>query len=385
MEEKMKFSAGRGELLSALQTVLSIVPTRTTLQVLSNVLLEVDNVKGVGKLRLAATDLDTFVLKTIPVNVLKNGEITIPAKVFADIIREAPETEIEVGASDTRVEIKFGKGIYRISGITPDDFPKLPEINLAKQIKINGAELSRMIRKTIFGVSSDETRAALNGILWRTKGDKMEMVATDGHRLAKISLANKKLKGMHEDVIIPPKVLNLLVRFIGDEENEVGIIFGENNIVFSLGDIVLSSRLIEGPYPNFEQVIPKESDKKLFADIQTLTNTVKRVAILSNTLTHQVKLGLKKGKGKEGGNIELSSVNFDLGGEAQESIPCEYVGEDMEVGYNANYMLDILKQMEGDKVTLELSNPVSAGIIYSTPQPEGEEYLCLLMPLRLVE
>jgi len=381
----MKFTVTRSELLSALQSVLNVVPTRTTLQVLSNILLEVDNIKGTGKLRLAATDLDTFVVKTIPVNVLKKGDITIPAKVFADIVREAPETEIEVNASDTRVEIKFGKGVYKISGLPKEDFPKLPEINLAKQIKINGADLAKMIRKTIFGVSTDETRPALNGILWRTKGDKMEMIATDGHRLAKISLANKKLKGMHEDVIIPPKVLNLLVRFIGDEDEEVGIVFGENNIVFSLEDLVLSSRLIEGPYPNFEQVIPKDSDKKLMADVETLTSTVKRVAILSNTLTHQVKLGFKKGQGKGGGILELSSVNFDLGGEAKENLPCEYVGEDMEIGYNANYMLDILRQLEGEKVTFELSSPVSAGVVYSSPKKEGEEYLCLLMPLRLVE
>ncbi len=381
----MKFSAERSELLKALQSVLSVVPTRTTLQVLSNILLEADNTKGVGKLKLAATDLDTFVVKTLPVNVLKTGEITVPAKVFADIVREAPETEIEVSSTEMRVEIKFGKGIYKISGLPKEDFPKLPEMNLAKQIKINGADLSKMIRKTIFGVSDDETRPALNGVLWRTKGDKMEMIATDGHRLARISLANKKLKGMHEDVIIPPKALNLLVRFIGDEEKDVGIIFGENNIIFSLEDTILSSRLIEGPYPNFEQVIPKDNDKKLVADIETLANTVKRVAILSNTLTHQVKLGLKKGQGKAGGTIELSSVNFDLGGEAKENLPCEYKGEDIEIGYNASYMLDILRQMDGEKVTFELSTPVSAGVISSDPQKEGEEYLCLLMPLRLVE
>ncbi len=381
----MKFSVAKSELLQALQSVLSVVPTRTTLQVLSNILLETDNTKGVGKLRLAATDLDTFVIKTLPVNVKKVGNITIPAKVFADIVREAPETEIEVSSTDTRVEIKFGKGVYKISGLPKDDFPKLPQVNLAKQIKINGADLTNLIRKTIFGVSTDETRPALNGVLWRTKGDRMEMVATDGHRLAKISLVNKKLKGMHEDVIIPPKVLNLLTRFIGEEEYDVGIIFGENNIIFSLEDVILSSRLIEGPYPNFEQVIPKDNDKKLVADIESLTSTVRRVAILSNTLTHQVKFGLKRGAGASGGSLELSSVNFDLGGEAKETIPCEYTGEDMEVGYNANYVLDVLKQMEGEKVTFELSTSVSAGIIYSVPQKEGEEYLCLLMPLRLVE
>ncbi len=376
----MKFSVPKSILFESVQNLLSVVPTRTTLPVLSNILLETN----ANKLAIAATDLDVSMIATIPVKVIEKGAITVPAKTFAEIIRESPETDIEVSSTDTRVEIKIDRGVYKLSGMPKDEFPKLPEVKKALQIKIPGKELSRMIRKTIFAVSTDETRPALNGILWQTKGEWMQMVATDGHRLAKISLKNKKLKGLNEDVIMPPKALNLLMKLVGEKEVEVGVIFSENNVVFCLDDVILSSRLIEGPYPNFDQVIPKDNDKTLIANKDLLMSTVRRVSILANTLTHQVKFSVKKG------SLDLSSVNFDVGGEAKETMKCDYKAEHMDIGYNANYVLDILKQMDGDEVTFDLASPVAAGVVHSAEKTKdaekaGEDYLCLLMPLRLVE
>jgi len=180
-------------------------------------------------------------------------------------------------------------------------------------------------------------------------------------------------------VIIPPKVLNLLVKLLGDEEKDVGVIFGENNIIFNLDNSILASRLIEGRYPDFEQVIPKDNDKRLVVNKELLMSTVRRVSILSNTLTHQIKFSLKKD------NLELSSANFDLGGEAKETISCDYAAEPMDLGYNANYVLDVLKQIDGDEVIFELGTPVSAGMMYSSEKKEEDDYLYLLMPLRLAE
>lgn len=376
----MKFSVPKGELLESVQDLLSVVPTRTTLPILSNILLETDS----NNLKIAATDLDISMITTLPVRVTEKGAITVPAKTFIEIIRESPETEIEVSSTDTRVEIKIDKGVYKLSGLPKDEFPKIPEAKKALQIKIPGKEIAKMIRKTIFAISADETRPALNGILWQTKGEWMQMVATDGHRLAKISLKNKKFKGLNEDVIIPPKALNLLMKLVGEKEVDVGVIFSEKNIIFCLNDVVLSSRLIEGPYPNFDQVIPKDNDKKLTANKDLLMNTVKRVAILANTLTHQVKFSLKKN------SLDLSSVNFDMGGEAKESIKCDYGAEHMDIGYNAHYLIDILKQMDGEEITFDLATPVAAGVIHSTQKSKeaekaSEDYLCLVMPLRLVE
>jgi len=338
-------------------------------------LLEASN----SRLKIAATDLDVSVITTTPIGSTKKGAITIPARTFYDILRELPESDVEIHVTENRMELKAERGNYKLSGIPADEYPKLPEVNLAKEIKIPGSDLVKMIRKTIFAVSTDETRPALNGVLWQTSGKSMQMVATDGHRLAKMSLKNTKLKGLHEDIIIPPKVLNLLIKLLGDEEKEIGIVFEENSILLDLGDTVLSSRLIEGPYPNFEQVIPKDNDKKLVVNREFLSGAVRRMSILANTLTHQVKFSLKKD------NLELSAVNFDLGGEAKESLPCDYTGEPMDIGYNASYVLDILKQLEGDEVVFELGSPVSAGKIYSSEKKEGEDYLCLLMPLRLAE
>lgn len=376
----MKISVPRGELLEDVQNLLSVVPARTTLPILSNILLETDS----QKLKIAATDLDVSMITTVPVRVIEKGAITVPAKTFVEIIRESPETEIEVSSTDTRVEIKIEKGVYKLSGLPKDEFPKIPEVKKALQIKIPGKDIAKMIRKTIFAISTDETRPALNGVLWQTKGEWMQMVATDGHRLARISLKNKKLKGLNEDVIIPPKALNLLTKLVGEKEVDVGVIFSEKNIIFCLNDVVLSSRLIEGPYPNFDQVIPKDNDKKLTANRDLLMNTVKRVAILANTLTHQVKFSVKKN------SLDLSSVNFDMGGEAKESIKCDYRAEHMDIGYNANYLIDILKQMDGEEITFDLASPVAAGVIHSTQKSKeaekaSEDYLCLVMPLRLVE
>ena len=371
----MKFSLPRSKMLFSVQNIMNAIPTRTTLPILSNMLLETSD----SKLKLAATDLDVSVITTLPIGSTKKGALTIPARAFYDILRELPECDVEINITENRMELKAERGAYKLSGIPAEEYPKLPEVNLAKEIKIPGGDLVKMIKKTIFAVSTDETRPALNGVLWQTSGNEMQVVATDGHRLARMSLKNTKLKGLHEDIIIPPKVLNLLIKLLGDEDNEIGIIFGENNIIFNLDETVLASRLIEGPYPNFEQVIPKDSDKKLVVNKEFLTGAVRRMSILANTLTHQVKFSLKKD------NLELSSANFDLGGEAKESLPCDYVGEPMDIGYNASYVLDVLKQLEGDEVVFELGSSVSAGKVYSTEKKEGEDYLCLLMPLRLAE
>jgi DNA polymerase III subunit beta len=371
----MKFTIPKSKIYSCVQTVMNAVPTRTTLPVLSNLLLEVVD----SKLKIAATDLDVSVITTTPVTSTKKEAITIPAKTFYDILRELPESDVEIHVIENRMEIKADRGSYKLSGIPAEEYPKLPVVNLAKEIKVPGEDLVRMIKKTIYAVSTDETRPALNGILWQTSGSNMQMVATDGHRLSRMSLKNTKLKGLHEDVIIPPKVLNLLIKLLEGEEKQLGVIFGENNLIFNLGETVLISRLIEGPYPNFEQVIPKDSDKKLVINKEFLTGAVRRMSILANTLTHQVKFSLKKDI------LELSSINYDLGGEAKESVPCSYAGEPLDIGYNSSYVLDILKQLEGDEVAFELGTEVSAGKVYSTQKKEGEDYLCLLMPLRLAE
>jgi DNA polymerase-3 subunit beta len=370
----MKFTLVKSKLANYLQYILQVVPSKSTLPILTNVLIEALE----NKVKISATDLDISIAASIECKVNKKGSACIPGRILFEIIKELPESEITFEATTQRVEIKIPNGSYKIASIPSDEFPKLTAVNTKKEIKIDADVLVGMIRRTTFASSDDETRPALNGVLWQTKGDRMQMVATDGHRLAKVAVANTKLKGLYDDVIIPPKVLNLIPKFIDQERKQIGIIFGENNIIFNLLDIVLTSRLIEGPYPNFEQVIPTDNDKKLIVSREDLARAVRRVSILSNALTHQVKFSLK------GNSLTLSTTNADVGGEGREVLECDYAGEEIELGYNANYINDILGKIESEEAVFELSSSVAAGVVYN-PDVSKEDYLCLVMPLRLAD
>jgi DNA polymerase-3 subunit beta len=373
-EQSMKFSLPKSRLTNYLQSVLSVVPAKSTLPILSNILLECLE----KQLKISATDLDVTITATFDADIAKKGSAVIPGRMLFDIVKELPETDIVFEGTTNRIELKVPNGSYKIGGVPPDEFPELPAVNLKKQVTLESESMIQMIKRTTFACSRDETRPALNGVLWQTKGDRMTMVATDGHRMAKVAVENKMLKGLNDDVIIPPKVLDLIPKFIGDDVETIGIIFEENRIIFNLGDIVVSSRLIEGPYPNYDAVIPDASDKKIVVAKEDLFSSVRRVSILSNSLTHQVKFAIKNN------NILLSTTNTDVGGEAKENLSCEYKGDAIEIGYNASYVNDILGKIEGEEVVMELSSPVSAGLIYAS-DIEKDDYLCLLMPLRLTE
>ena len=370
----MKFSLPKSRLSGYLQSVLQVVPSKSTLPILSNILFEaLDN-----KLKISATDLEVSITATFDCTVTKKGIVALPGKILFDIIKELPESDISFEGTTNRIELKVPNGSYKIACATVEDFPKLPVVNTKKQIDIDGGDVVSMIKKTTFACSSDETRPALNGVLWSTKGDMMTMVATDGHRMAKTSTENTKLQGIAEDLIILPKILNIIPRFMSESNGTMGVIFGENNIIFNLGDIVLTSRLIEGPYPNYEQVIPAECDKKMVINKSDLVGAVRRVSILSNALTHQVKFTIKNN------TLTVSTTNADVGGEGKETISCDYSGEAIELGYNAAYVSDILAKIDGEEILFELSNAVSAGVIYSPNIPK-ERFLCLIMPLRLAD
>ena len=371
----MKFKTDRTTLHQATSKLLSIVPPKSTLPILSNILFELDK----NKLSMKVTDLDVSMTSTIDVDAQKSGAIAVPAKVFTEIVRELPDFDLEISTFENRMEIKCGSGIYKMSGFSAEDFPKLPEIHIARQVKMKGDMLVRMIKKVLFAVSRDETRPALNGVLWHTNEDGLNMVATDGHRLAKMTRKDLKLGGSGKDIIVPPKVLDNLVKLMGEEPGEVGIIINEGSVVFVLDGSILTSRLLEGPYPNYEQVIPKDNNRRATMEKELLNAAVRRVAILSNSLTHQVKFSLKLDE------LELLATNFDFGGEAKDILKIKYDSDSMEIGYNANYVLDILKQTDGDEVVFELNTPTTAGIVKSIQKQEGENYFFLVMPLRLLD
>lgn len=371
----MKFAVEKEKLAEIVQKVLNVVPVRSTLPVLSNFLLET-NEKQVS---LKATDLDVSMTANVEAEVSKKGALAVPARPFADLVRELPSGKIDVSSTEDRLDIKCKGGRYKISGIPAEDFPALPEVYISKAVKLDGERLVRMIRKSLFAVSKDETRPALNGVLWHAEADKLLMVATDGHRLAKIEHAKTKIKRLTNDIIVPPKALDYFVRIFADYEGNIGVIFGESNLSFDFGDALLTTRLLEGPYPNYDQVIPKENVNKLVVARDDFGQTVRRVAILSNALTHQIKLSLK------GTSMELMATNFDIGGEARETLPANYSGKEMDIGYNASYLLDVVKQVDSDELIFELDTPTTAGVARPNRYEENEEYMFLLMPLRLMD
>lgn len=371
----MKFSINRDEFSGKLQTVLAAVSTRTTLPILGNVLLTAEN----DRLSMVATDLDISVSCAITAKIAKDGATTMPARMLAEIIRELPDEDVNIAVSNHRMEIKSGRGVYRISGMSPDEFPRLATVPSGAAVEIPADELKIVVQRAAYAVSNDDTRPALNGVLWQANGEHTYVVATDGHRLARVTVPSGRLEGLTGELIIPPKALALVIKIIGDTEETVSIIFGEKNVVFKIGETVVTSRLIEGPYPNYQQVIPTGNDKRLTVDSETLAAAVRRVAVLSNSLTHQVKFSISKD------TIELSATNQDVGGDARETISCQYDEDDLEVGYNAQYVLEMLKNFGPGDVVFELATSISAGLVRSADEARKDEYLCLVMPLRLAD
>lgn len=362
-------------LMGGVQTVLNVVPPKTTLPILSNLLLETDT----DSLSIGATDLDLSIITKLPVQVAEPGSITVPARKFAEIVRELPDTPVDIEVDGLKVVLRCERGVFRLIGVDKEEFPNLPEVRSDRSITLPSSALQRLIRKTIFAVSTDETRPNLNGALWRIGNGAILMVATDGHRLAKVSLTSEVPDSVTEGIIVPPKALNNLARLIGDSEVPPRVTIGENHIVFELEQTTLCSRLIEATFPDYEKVIPTTNRKSLIVNRGALQSAVRRVAVLSNSTTRQIRFSIRPGY------IELSASSQDFGGEAREEVPAQYDGIDLDIGYDYRYILDVIERIESEEVIFSLDTPVSAGLIIPAEQLEGEEYLCLIMPLRLTE
>lgn len=369
----MEFTVAQKDLAGTLQSVIGVVPQRSTLPILSYVLVEVED----GFLAIAATDLEVSILSKVGVNVSEPGGVTVPGKKFAEVIRELPDIPLRVRVDGEMVTISSELGIYRMMGLPKDEFPRLPEDIVGDHVEVEGSRFKRMTEKTVFAASKDETRPALNGLLWQIRPEEMRMVATDGHRLAKIVSYLEGRPGLEREAIIPSKAVAFLNRLVSGATDLRWITVGENHIVFDLGNTVLFSRLIEGPFPPYEEVIPQNNEKRLIVDKELLSSSLRRVSILSDSVTHQVRFSLQVGK------IKLSAMDQEIGGEAEEEIAADYRGEEMDIGYNASYVLEILRQMDGDQVIFDLGFPLRAGIVHPAQQAEGEDYFCLIMPIRL--
>jgi DNA polymerase-3 subunit beta len=354
----MKFSIARADLEKAIQRVLAVVSPKTTLPVLANFLVQAD--EKAGAVSLTATDLDMTVTTSVSAEVAKGGGVTLPAKRFAEIVRELGTADVEFAADAEEISIHSGKSKFRIVGIPTEEFPSLPRSDRASAFSVESAQFVRMVEK-----------------VGSCTSDSMGMTATDGHRLATFKTKGKFKALAGKTMIVPPKALGHAVRIVSSEgEGTVEVSVHENHVAFFIGETTINSRLLEGPFPNYRQVIPKDNDKELIVAREELAKSVRRVAVLADALTHQVRLTLSKKK------VELVVSTPDVG-EAREEIPAKFGGDSMEVGYNANYLLDVLKHMDGEDVRFLLGTVVGAAVINAMDQTEDEEYMCLLMPLRL--
>jgi DNA polymerase-3 subunit beta len=363
----MKFSATKEKLLEGLQQVQNVVSTRTTLPILSNVLLQAKE----GAVHLTTTDLDVGVRGSFEANVDKVGATTLPARRLFTIIRELPSSEISVEVDGKNAaSIRSGQSFFKILGLPEEEFPPLPKFENAKVVTMRQKDLHDGLRKTAYAISTDETRYVLNGVLFSFKENKLTLVATDGRRLAMLDIELEFPRSHEAEIIVPTKAVTELQRLLKDD-GEVKISVGSGQIAFDLNNTLLVSKLIEGNYPNYKQVIPSEAKERVTLERETFLNSLRRVSLLASDKSNSIKLNFSKN------NIEITANTPEVG-EAKESLPVQYKGRDFSIAFNPEFLMAPLRALTEDEVFLDLIDEMSPGVLkIQTP------FLYVLMPMRI--
>ena len=371
----MELVVRKNDLLRELQLFQGIVERKNTIPILANVLMEA---KG-DEVRFLATDLEVGLRSKCTASVSKGGSLTLPAKKFYEIVKSLPETDIRIAEDKGGVKVAADRFDSRMQTLPREDFPTLPEsAGNALGATLPRAALKEMVAKTQFAITGEDTRYFLNGALFVLRPDGMSLVATDGHRLALVTVARDgKAKKDADEIkaILPKKTLGELSRLLMEGEGDIAYERGENHLFFHVGDRLLISRMIDGQFPAYERVIPKGNDKHIEFERDRLTNAVKRVALLSNERSRAVKFQIDNGK------VDVTSSSPDLG-EAKETLPVEYTGASMQICFNAQYVLDFLSAVSTDVVSLELKDEVSQAVMKPVGA-EGYDYTYVIMPMRV--
>ena len=370
----MRLTISREKLQEGLAAVTASIPAKTTLPVLANILLETTE-RGI---RLSGTDLDIAVTTEVSADVEAPGAVTIPAKKLSEIARELPPSPVKMAAvGEQRITLECGRSRFKLLGLPRDEFPTFPSVKFSESWRVKSGDLQKLISHTAFAVSTEESRPILNGVLWELKAERMAMVATNGHRLAKMEIPTSSNSGPSHDLIIPPKALEQVRRLFPAEE-ELEIARGENHIGFRSPFTSVFTRLIEGPYPNYELVIPRDNDRSAVIDKTALISALKRMSVVASDQTHRIRLSFNSGM------LKFSVQTPDLG-EAQDELPIRYVGDQLDIGFNASYLLEILRYIPTDEVKLTFKAPERAATLEPEGWSDSAVYLCLVMPLRLVD
>lgn len=370
----MNFITSSTSLLKHLQSISGVLSTSNTLPILDNFLFEIAE----GQLTISASDLETTMRTTMNVEANESGKIAIPAKLLLDVLKNLPDQPCTFSVDNTNfsVEIAYDNGKSKMVGFNGDDFPRTPSIENSSVIKISGDIISKAINKTLFATGNDDLRPVMSGVFCQFTPQDITFVATDAHKLVRYRRTDSEATGS-SSFILPKKPLNLLrSNLTGDEE--IQLEYNESNAIFTFNDIVLICRLIDGKYPNYEAVIPKENPNVLTIDRLQFLSSIKRVSIFANKTTHQIKLKLA------GSELSLSAEDVDFSNEANERLTCNYDGDDMEIGFNSRFLMEMINNMDTSEVRLEMSEPNRAGLLMpAVKDNENEDVLMLVMPVML--
>ena len=367
----MKATIERATLLKSLGHVQSVVERRNTIPILSNVLIEASEE---GSLRLMATDLDLQVDESVPANVSQPGAITVSAHTFFDIVRKLPEgSQVELSASEGKMQVVAGRARFNLQTLPRDDFPVIAEGDLPTRFELPAATLRQIIDKTKFAISSEETRYYLMGIFLHVADDLLKAAATDGHRLARITLPKPDGADGMPDIIIPRKCVTELRKLLDELEGTVELSLSATKIRFGLGNAVLTSKLIDGTFPDYNRVIPTGNDKLLKLDPKTFSAGVDRVSTIASEKTRAVKMAVDRDK------VTLS-VTSPENGLAVEELAADYGSDSIEIGFNARYLMDILGEIDGDTVEVHLADAAAPTLLRENDKANA---LYVLMPMRV--
>ncbi len=372
----MNFIVSSSYLLKNLTSISGVITSNPVVPILENVLFEIDN----GNLLITASDLQTSIMVELQVESKENGSVAIPAKILIDTLKNLPEQPVtfSIDESNYNIEINSDNGRYKLAGENSADFPKVPEISDGYSFNLNSNTLGTAIGNTIFSTSTDELRPAMTGVFLRLSSKSCTFVSTDGHRLVKYIRTDIKGDEVDHDMIIPRKSLNLLKSIIpSDDKNEISIEFNASNAFFSYDNISMVCRLIDERYPDYENVIPSDNSNNITVDKSEILNSLKRISIYANKTTNQVRLKVS------GSEILISAEDLDFSNEANERISCDHDGSDIEIGFNAKFLIEILSNILSDKVIFKLSQPNRAGLVLPEDIEDDEDLTMLVMPVML--
>jgi DNA polymerase-3 subunit beta len=370
----MRFIVSTSTLLKQLQAVNGASSSSTVLPILENFLFEIKD----GVLVVSATDLQTSMTTSLSVESKEDGKVAIPSKILLETLKTLPDQPISFSVDNKTfaIEISAGDGKYKLSGENGEDFPKIPTVDNPSSVAMPASVLAEAINKTLFAVSSDELRPAMTGVFCQLSPQHITFVATDAHKLVRYRRLDTKSEAP-STFILPKKALTLLKASLPSDDVSVSVEYNSTSAFFRFGNINLICRLIDERYPDYEAVIPTNNPNKLIIDRALFLNCLRRVVIFANKTTHQVRLKIT------GSELNISSEDIDFANEAHERLSCQYEGEDMEIGFNAKFLIEMLNNLGGEEVLLEMSSPNRAGLLMPQTHDDQEDVLMLVMPVML--